>query len=85
MLNIITIVSKSGFENVVSLSIRYPVYIRAQPRPNGFNNRMDPIMGIRRLFNGRHCADEICCLGRIDLLTLEQIIEDDPNVVIIWR
>lgn len=64
---------------------RYPVFIRAQPRLNGFNNRTDPVVGIRRLFNGRHCADEICCLGRIDILTLEQIIEDDPNVAIIWR
>ncbi|CAB3258863.1 unnamed protein product [Arctia plantaginis] len=64
---------------------RYPVLIRAHSRPNGFNNRVDPVLGIRRLFNGRHCADEICCLGRIDLLTLEQIIEDDPNISIIWR
>ncbi|CAH1647911.1 unnamed protein product [Spodoptera littoralis] len=64
---------------------KYPVFLRNPPRPNGFNNRVDPILGIRRLFTGRHCADEICCIARIDLPTLDQIIEDDPNVTIIWR
>ncbi|XP_049884880.1 GATOR complex protein NPRL2-like isoform X2 [Pectinophora gossypiella] len=64
---------------------RYPVYIRSPPRPNGFIRRVDSMQGIRRLFTGRHCTDEICCLGRIDLPTLDQIIEDDPNVAIIWR
>ncbi|XP_053624319.1 GATOR complex protein NPRL2-like isoform X2 [Plodia interpunctella] len=64
---------------------RYPVYIRNPPRPNGFKHRIDPVIGIRRLFTGRHCTDEICCLARIDLPTLDQIIEDDPNVAIIWR
>ncbi|KAL0852438.1 hypothetical protein ABMA28_000618 [Loxostege sticticalis] len=63
---------------------RYPVYIRHSPRPNGFNNRIDSI-GIRRLFTGRHCTDEICCLARIDLPALDQIIEDDPNIAVIWR
>ncbi|XP_059059808.1 GATOR complex protein NPRL2-like isoform X1 [Achroia grisella] len=64
---------------------RYPVYIRSPPRPNGFTNRADPMTGIRRLFTGRHCADEICCLARIELAALDQIIEEDPNVAIIWR
>ncbi|KAI5644812.1 nitrogen permease regulator 2 domain-containing protein [Phthorimaea operculella] len=62
----------------------YPVYIRSPPRMNGFN-RVDMNLGIRRLFTGRHCTDEICCLARVDLPTLERIIEDDPNVAIIWR
>ncbi|KAJ2954652.1 hypothetical protein O0L34_g2947 [Tuta absoluta] len=62
----------------------YPVYIRSPPRMNGFN-RTDMNLGIRRLFTGRHCTDEICCLARVDLPTLERIIEDDPNVSIIWR
>lgn len=64
---------------------RYPVYSRNTSRPNGFNSRPDPVLGIRKLFTGKHCADEICCMARIDLLTLDQIIEDDPNVTIIWR
>ncbi|XP_026741965.1 GATOR complex protein NPRL2-like [Trichoplusia ni] len=64
---------------------RYPVFLRNPARPNGFSSRMDPVLGIRRLFTGRHCVDEICCLSRIDLPTLDQIIEDDPNVAIIWR
>ncbi|KAM3968516.1 GATOR complex protein NPRL2 [Aphomia sociella] len=64
---------------------RYPVYIRNPPRPNGFSGRVDPMIGIRRLFTGRHCADEICSLARVDLATLDQIIEDDPNIAIIWR
>ncbi|CAG9558074.1 unnamed protein product [Danaus chrysippus] len=62
---------------------RYPVYIRNPTRQNGY--RVDSIIGIRRLFTGRHNVDEICCLARIDLPTLDQIIEDDPNVIIIWR
>ncbi|XP_038216861.1 GATOR complex protein NPRL2-like isoform X2 [Zerene cesonia] len=64
---------------------RYPVYIRNTSRPNGFNSRMDAALGIRRLFTGKHCADEICCIARIDLPTLDQIIDDDPNVAVIWR
>ncbi|XP_075990522.1 GATOR complex protein NPRL2-like isoform X2 [Anticarsia gemmatalis] len=64
---------------------RYPVFIRNSLRSNGFNTRVEPVVGLRRLFNGRHCCDEICCLARIDLTTLDQIIEDDPNVAIIWR
>ncbi|XP_041987472.1 GATOR complex protein NPRL2-like [Aricia agestis] len=64
---------------------RYPVYIRNPNRLNGFNNRLDSMLGIRRLFTGRHNTDEICCLARIDHGTLDQIIEDDPNVAIIWR
>ncbi|CAG4984419.1 unnamed protein product [Parnassius apollo] len=64
---------------------RYPVYLRNATRPNGINNRLDSVLGIRRLFTGRHCTDEICCLAKIDLPTLDQIIEDDPNVAIIWR
>ncbi|KAL4717667.1 hypothetical protein ACJJTC_000816 [Scirpophaga incertulas] len=64
---------------------RYPVYIRNLPRPNGFANRVDTSVGVRKLFTGRHCTDEICCMARIDLPTLEQIIEDDPNVAVIWR
>ncbi|XP_037977824.2 GATOR complex protein NPRL2 [Plutella xylostella] len=61
---------------------RYPVYIRQPARANGYTR--EPA-GIRRLFTGRHCCDEICCLARIDQPTLDQIIEDDPNVAIIWR
>ncbi|CAH2036133.1 unnamed protein product, partial [Iphiclides podalirius] len=64
---------------------RYPVYLRNSTRPNGFSNRVDGALGIRHLFNGRHCTDEICCLARIDLPTLDQIIEEDPNVAVIWR
>ncbi|KAJ0183600.1 hypothetical protein K1T71_000023 [Dendrolimus kikuchii] len=64
---------------------RYPVYVRNPTRPNGFSTRTDPVLGIRRLFTGKHCTDEICCLARVDLPTLEQIIEDDPNIVTIWR
>ncbi|CAG9782193.1 unnamed protein product [Diatraea saccharalis] len=64
---------------------RYPVYIRHPPRPNGFSNRVDSMLGIRRLFTGKNCTDEICCMARIDLPTLDQIIEDDPNVSVIWR
>lgn len=65
---------------------RYPVYIRNHTRPNGYNtHRVDSTLGLRRLFTGRYCTDEICCLARIDLPTLDQIIEDDPNVAVIWR
>ncbi|CAK1553983.1 unnamed protein product [Leptosia nina] len=64
---------------------RYPVYIRNANRTNGFNSRLEVAPGIRRLFTGSHCADEICCIARIDLPTLDQIIEDDPNVAVIWR
>lgn len=64
---------------------RYPVFIRNPTRPNGFNARMDSLLGLRRLFTGRHSTDEICCLARVDMATLDQIIEDDPNVAIIWR
>ncbi|XP_063545935.1 GATOR complex protein NPRL2-like [Cydia strobilella] len=64
---------------------RFPVYIRTPCRSAGFGRGEALGMGIRRLFTGRHCADEICCLARIDLPTLDQIIEDDPNVAVIWR
>ncbi|KAG6442811.1 GATOR complex protein NPRL2 [Manduca sexta] len=64
---------------------KYPVYAKHPPRSNGFSSRADPVLGIRRLFTGHHCTDEICCMARVDLPTLDQIIEDDPNVVIIWR
>ncbi|CAH0716670.1 unnamed protein product, partial [Brenthis ino] len=64
---------------------RYPVYIRNPVRPNGFSPRVDSMLGIRRLFTGRNSTDEICCLARVDLTTLDQIIDDDPNVAIIWR
>ncbi|XP_072931406.1 GATOR complex protein NPRL2-like isoform X2 [Epargyreus clarus] len=64
---------------------RFPVYVRNGSRSNGFSARMESMLGIRRLFTGRHCTDEICCMARIDLPTLEQIIEDDPNVAVIWR
>lgn len=64
---------------------RFPVYIRnPPPRQNGFTGLSDP-GPVRRLFTGNHCADEICCLAGIDLPTLDKIIEDDPNVAIIWR
>ncbi|KOB66345.1 Tumor suppressor candidate 4, partial [Operophtera brumata] len=59
--------------------MKYPVYIRSPGRPSGFTGLLEPAIGIRRLFTGRHCADEICCLARVDLPSLEQIIEDDPN------
>ncbi|XP_073959462.1 GATOR1 complex protein NPRL2-like [Choristoneura fumiferana] len=64
---------------------RFPVYIRPPSRSNGFNRRPEAAPGLRRLFTGRLCADEICCLARLDLPTLDQIIEDDPNVAVIWR
>ncbi|KAI8430502.1 hypothetical protein MSG28_000754 [Choristoneura fumiferana] len=63
----------------------FPVYIRPPSRSNGFNRRPEAAPGLRRLFTGRLCADEICCLARLDLPTLDQIIEDDPNVAVIWR
>ncbi|XP_028176999.1 GATOR complex protein NPRL2-like [Ostrinia furnacalis] len=63
---------------------RYPVFVRYTARPNGYNGRFDSL-GIRRLFTGQHCTDEICLMARIDLPTLEQIIEEDPNVAVIWR
>ncbi|XP_068621179.1 GATOR complex protein NPRL2-like isoform X2 [Battus philenor] len=64
---------------------RYPVFMRNTTRYNGFPSRPDSSTGVRKLFTGAHCADEICCIARIDLPTLDHIIEEDPNVAVIWR
>ncbi|VVC87797.1 unnamed protein product [Leptidea sinapis] len=64
---------------------RYPVIVRSPSRPNGLISNLDQMFHVRRLFTGLHCADEICCMANIDLPTLDQMIDDDPNVSVIWR
>ncbi|XP_034839220.1 GATOR complex protein NPRL2-like isoform X1 [Maniola hyperantus] len=68
---------------------RYPVYVRNPSRPHGLRAGAGAASGatsvVRRLFTGRHSADEICCLARVDMPTLDQIIDEDPNVAVIWR
>ncbi|XP_052746585.1 GATOR complex protein NPRL2 isoform X2 [Bicyclus anynana] len=67
---------------------RFPVYVRNPSRPNGFSARADALPaagGVRRLFTGLHSVDEICCLARVDMVTLDRIIDEDPNVAVIWR
>lgn len=59
------------------------MYTGTPSRMNGMSR--GEVQGIRRWFTGRHCTDEICCMARVDLPTLDQIIEDDPDVIVIWR
>lgn len=65
---------------------RYPIFIKnaISPVTSPLQTRCESL-GIRRMFTGAHCIDEICCLTRMDLPALEQLIEEDPDVAIIWR
>ncbi|XP_077296427.1 GATOR complex protein NPRL2-like isoform X2 [Arctopsyche grandis] len=58
---------------------KYPIYVRD---PAEGDKSPD---GLRRLFTGTLCIDRICCLANMDLVQLEHIIENDPDVTVVWR
>jgi nitrogen permease regulator 2-like protein len=40
---------------------------------------------LRSLFTGALCVDKICCITNLDLPQVEQAIESDPDVTVVWK
>ncbi|EDO27172.1 predicted protein [Nematostella vectensis] len=38
-----------------------------------------------RWLNGKHSFDEICCKTGLSFQELDDVIENDPNVVVVWK
>ncbi|EDO45161.1 predicted protein [Nematostella vectensis] len=41
--------------------------------------------GQRPWLNGKHSFDEICCKTGLSFQELDDVIENDPNVVVVWK
>lgn len=58
---------------------KYPIYV-GKPLDNNKGSN-----GLRQLFTGILCIDRICCLTKLDMVQIEQIIENDPDITVVWK
>ncbi|XP_066998360.1 GATOR1 complex protein NPRL2 [Anabrus simplex] len=57
---------------------KYPVFIES-------NGNSDPPSPILRCFNGASSYDEICCSFGLSAQELDELVECDPTVTVIWK
>ncbi|CAH4039044.1 GATOR complex protein NPRL2-like [Pieris brassicae] len=63
---------------------RYPLW-RGSEGPGAPGGPGGTAADLRRLFTGALCEDEICCRARLDLPSLRRIVDEDPDVAVVWR
>ncbi|XP_046985009.1 GATOR complex protein NPRL2 isoform X1 [Schistocerca americana] len=57
---------------------KYPVYIKS-------TNHCQPVTSLQHSFTGLLSYDEVCCTRGYSPKTLEEKVESDPSVVVIWK
>ncbi|XP_057321013.1 GATOR complex protein NPRL2 isoform X1 [Microplitis mediator] len=66
---------------------KYPIYVKGSFGDNNFydnfeNNKNDPVY---KYFTGAYSFDEICCNTGQSVAQIEDIVERDPNVVVLFK
>ena len=64
--------------------MRYPVRLQGRTGPYNLGHRIMS-QSMVAMFNGRHCYDEICCRFTISPQELDDKIENDSNILILWK
>lgn len=59
---------------------QYPVLLPGAPYSEETKNHM-----IYKFFTGTYSLDEICCSTGQSAAQIEDIVERDPNVVMLWK
>lgn len=57
---------------------QYPVFVEG-------NGHLSPMTPLQQAFSGLASSDEICCITALSSQQLEEEIECDPGVAVIWK
>lgn len=67
-------------EGLIRRVYKYPIYLAGTPYSE--ETRMNPVY---KYFTGGYSLDEICCSTGQLAAQIEEIVERDPNVVMLWK